>query len=113
MGGAYISSEHVRGRWGDTETTSGKVQKRRLEWLGHIVRMLDHCMPKITVRLAGTTSSTLWSPKKMERCGGELRHEGGEDSDMRWHKKGRSGTEHTMGDSEEPGTAEEKEADEV
>ena len=33
-------------RWGDVETTSDKVTKRRLEWLGHLARMPDHRLPK-------------------------------------------------------------------
>ena len=32
--------------WGDTELLSRRVTKRRLEWLGHVVRMPDHCIPK-------------------------------------------------------------------
>ena len=36
----------VRRRWGDEDTVSEKVQKRRLAWLGHLVRMPDHRLPK-------------------------------------------------------------------
>ena len=36
----------VRKRWGGVETTAEKVQKRRLEWLGHVARMPDHRIPK-------------------------------------------------------------------
>ena len=35
----------VRVRWGDPETITTKVQKRRLEWLGHLARMPEHRMP--------------------------------------------------------------------
>ena len=43
------SSEKVRERWGDCETIAAKLQKRRLEWLGHLARMPDYRMPKITL----------------------------------------------------------------
>ena len=36
----------VKRRWGDEKTVSEKVQKRRLEWLGHLVRMPSHKLPK-------------------------------------------------------------------
>ena len=33
----HITSEATRTLWGDTETVTYKVAKRRLEWLGHLV----------------------------------------------------------------------------
>ena len=47
-------------RWGDPETTT-KVQKRRLEWLGHLARMPEHRMPKITL--------FSWLPQTRPCCG--------------------------------------------
>ena len=43
-----ITMAELRRRWGDEDTTVDKVQKRRLEWLGHlaIARMEDHRLPK-------------------------------------------------------------------
>ena len=45
----HISSEMVRERWGDTENVAVKIQKRRLEWLGHLARMSNHRSPKIVL----------------------------------------------------------------
>ena len=42
-----ITSLEIRQRWGDPETATAKVTKRRLEWLGHVARMPDHHTPKI------------------------------------------------------------------
>lgn len=42
-----ISSATVRETWGDVETITTKVMRRRLEWLGHLARMPDHRLPKI------------------------------------------------------------------
>ena len=42
-----ISSATVREQWGDLETITTKLMRRRLEWLGHLVRMPDHRLPKI------------------------------------------------------------------
>jgi len=36
----------VRERWGDEELVDEKIQKRRLEWLGHFAHMQDHRIPK-------------------------------------------------------------------
>ena len=36
----------VRERWGDEELVDEKIQKRRLELLGHLARMQDHRLPK-------------------------------------------------------------------
>ena len=52
----HITSEVTRQMWGDPETISEKLIKRRLEWLGHLVRMGDSRTPKRT--LFG------WLPKK-------------------------------------------------
>ena len=41
-----LTSQEVRNRWGDSETIAMKVMRRRLEWLGHVARMPDHCIPK-------------------------------------------------------------------
>ena len=41
-----ITSREIRNRWGDSETIAMKVMRRRLEWLGHVARMPDHCIPK-------------------------------------------------------------------
>ena len=41
-----IISYEVRRRWGDLETASEKVMKRRLQWLGHLARMSDDRIPK-------------------------------------------------------------------
>ena len=60
----HISSEDVRQRWGDLKTAT-RVRKRRLEWLGHLARMLNH---RFLACLAGFPSSA----HKMD-CG-----EGGE-----------------------------------
>ena len=40
-----INMAEVRRRWGDEELAVEKVRKRRLEWLGHVVRMPDHRLP--------------------------------------------------------------------
>ena len=60
-----ISSEVVRERWGDKEIITAMLQKRRLEWLGHLARMPDHRMPKIT--LFG------WMPQPRPCCGPKRR----------------------------------------
>jgi len=33
--------------WGDEELVDEKIQKRRLEWLGHLARMPDHRLPRV------------------------------------------------------------------
>ena len=45
----HISSEQLQEKCGNTKTITTKLQKRRLEWLRHLARMPDHCMPKITL----------------------------------------------------------------
>ena len=42
----HITSAMTRPQWGDPDTVSTKVQKRRLEWLGHLARMPDYRLPK-------------------------------------------------------------------
>jgi len=51
----------VRRRWGDEELVEEKIQKRWLEWLGHLARMLDNRIPKSV--LFG------WLPQPCPRCG--------------------------------------------
>ena len=45
----HITSAHMCDLWGDQETMDTKIAKRRLEWLGHIARMPDHCVPKMSL----------------------------------------------------------------
>ena len=45
----HITSQSIREQWGDTETVSEKVTRRRLEWLGHLARMPDKRTPKISL----------------------------------------------------------------
>ena len=45
----HISSAMTRDLWGDPETVTTKITKRRLEWLGHVARMPNHCMLKIAL----------------------------------------------------------------
>ena len=40
---------------------SEKVQKRRLEWLGHLARMPEHRLPKVML--------FSWLPQPRPRCG--------------------------------------------
>ena len=44
----HISSRMMREQWGDEETMTTKLKRRRLEWLGHLVRMTPERIPKIT-----------------------------------------------------------------
>ena len=44
-----ITSRMTREQWEDQETITVKLMKRRLEWLGHLARMLDHRIPKKTL----------------------------------------------------------------
>ena len=60
-----ITSLEIRQRWSDPETATVKVMKRRLEWLGHIARMPDHCTPKICL--------FSWLPQPRPRGGPKLR----------------------------------------
>ena len=45
----HISSFKVRQRWGDLKTISTRVKQRRLEWLGHLIHMPNHRVPKISL----------------------------------------------------------------
>ena len=56
-----ITMAEVRRRWGDEETVGEKIQKRRLEWLGHLARMLDHRLPKVML--------FSWLLQPRPRCG--------------------------------------------
>ena len=51
----------MRERWGDSETIAAKLQKHRLEWLGHLAKMPDYRMPKITI--------FSWLPQPSPSCG--------------------------------------------
>ena len=51
----------VKRRWGDEGTVSEKVQKRRLERLGNLVRMPNHKLPKRML--------LSWLPQPQPRCG--------------------------------------------
>ena len=42
-----ISLASVREMWGNVETITTKLMRRRLEWLGHLARMPDYHLPKI------------------------------------------------------------------
>ena len=44
-----ITSGSVRRRWRDTDTLTDKIFKRRAEWLGHLARMPDNRIPKISL----------------------------------------------------------------
>ena len=43
----HITSTKVREQWGDIETIKTKLVRRHMEWLRHLTRMPDHCLPKI------------------------------------------------------------------
>lgn len=36
----------IRTRWGDLESVTDKIQKKRLEWLGHLASMESDRIPK-------------------------------------------------------------------
>ena len=56
-----ITMAEVRRQWGDEETAAEKVRRRRLEWLGHVTKILDHRIPKSV--LFG------WLPQARPHCG--------------------------------------------
>ena len=45
----HITAQEVRQRWGDLESATDQVCKRRLEWLGHLARMPECRIPKMTL----------------------------------------------------------------
>ena len=45
----HITSEMTRELWGDLETVTAKVIKRRLEWLGHVARMPNQRIQKMAL----------------------------------------------------------------
>ena len=55
-----IMAEVWRG-WGDEETATDKVKRRRLEWLGHLARMSDDRLRK--------SALFSWLPQPRPRCG--------------------------------------------
>ena len=59
-----ISSANTREQWGDLETITVKLAKRRLEWLGHLARMPSYRIPKKTL--------FSWLPQTRP-CGGPRR----------------------------------------
>ena len=61
----HITSVEIRRKWGDPETATLKVKKRRLEWLGHVARMPDHRIPKVCL--------FSWLPQRRPRGGLRLR----------------------------------------
>ena len=44
-----ITSRLTREQWGDQQTSTVKLMKCRLDWLGNLDRMPDHCTPKKTL----------------------------------------------------------------
>ena len=60
-----ITSSEIRRKWGDSDTATLKVKKRRLEWLGHVARMPDYRIPKICL--------FSWMPQPRPRGGPRLR----------------------------------------
>ena len=67
-----------------------KLQKRRLEWLGHLARMSDYRMPKITL--------FSWLPQPCPSCGPKRRWRDVAKKDMQaaniatdtWHEEARN-----------------------
>ena len=45
----HISSRIMREQWGDEETITTKLMRRRQEWLGHLARMTPERIPKISL----------------------------------------------------------------
>ena len=56
-----ITSRMTRDQWGDQEIIIVKLMKRRLEWMRHLARMPDHCIPK--------KSLLSWLPQPCPRGG--------------------------------------------
>ena len=81
----HITSESVRQQWSDSETVTEKISKRWLDWLGHLARMPDEWIPKISL--------FSWMPELHPRGGPRKR--GGMWSIQNW-KKWRSQKMHGM-----------------
>ena len=75
-----ITMAEVRRRWGEEETVGKKIQKRRMEWLGHLARMPDHSLPKVML--------FSWLPQPRPRCGSRKRWKGVVRKDIRDVKVG-------------------------
>ena len=56
-----MDAHQILRRWGDTESVTTKVTRRRLQWLGHLARMPDHRLPQ--------TALFAWLPQRHTRCG--------------------------------------------
>ena len=72
-----ISSQRLREQWGDVETITEKLMRRRLEWVGHIARMPDCRIPRMC--LFGWLSKTrpVGGPRRRWRSGlDQERYEG-------------------------------------
>ena len=59
-----ISSGAVRAMWDDLESISAKLRKRHLEWLGHLVRMPSHQIPRICLFAWLPQTHPFHGPKK-------------------------------------------------
>ena len=42
-----LSSAQVRERWSDRDTIDAIIMRRRMEWLGHLARISNDCLPKM------------------------------------------------------------------
>ena len=68
----HITMAEVRWRWeeGDEKAAAVKVTKHRLEWLGHLVRMAVHRIPKSALLggCLGYVQDVAPPQKKVEGC---------------------------------------------
>ena len=46
VSGLSITMAEVRRSWGDMQTIVDKIRLKRLDWLGHLARMVDNRMSK-------------------------------------------------------------------